>query len=321
MKVRSKIELIIVALLISSSCYAADVAQNAVADGSGTVAGTDYLNGYSGATSQRYTINSIFTMKLAAPGAIGGTTPAAGAFTTITVSPSATPTISAKDSDATAGDENTTIVTNCTDVGNGTEDCDQTFNQQIAGTLTAWLNSDADGAITFGTGRPVTVAGILTIYSANDPDLTAEGQLTWDANGDVLRGHDGTRQIAAARVQEEIHVTVIAPNDMADAVRDAFMVWSNESGMSFVVTGWKGWSSTDDTTLNLEEVDADGVSNNATIDAVELATGTGPYTGGDTTITAATIENGHVLLIDFDDTDAPTYVKMVIYGYYAADVN
>jgi hypothetical protein len=161
----------------------------------------------------------------------------------------------------------------------------------------------------------------LEIPNGNDPDVSVEGQFAWDANGDYLRMYDGTRQVALGRAIEVIHVTVIAPNDLADAQRDAFLFWSNESGMSFVVTGWKGWSGTDDTTLNIEEVDADGVSNNATVDAVELATGSGPYTGSDTTITAATIENGHMLALDFDDTDAPTYVKFTIYGYYSADVN
>jgi hypothetical protein len=145
--------------------------------------------------------------------------------------------------------------------------------------------------------------------------------LSWDANGDVLRGYDGTNQVALGRKIEAIHCTVILPNDLADSERDAFWMWSNESGMSFIVTGWKVWSDTDDTTLNIEEIDADG-ANNATVDAVEVATnGTGVFTGSDTTITAATIENGHLLVLDFDDTDTPGQVKVTIYGYYAADVN
>ena len=102
-----------------------------------------------------------------------------------------------------------------------------------------------------------------------------------------------------------IHVTVVTPNDLADATRDAFVFWRNTSGMSFVVTHWYAESDTDDTTLNIEETDADG-QNNATVDAVEIATdGTGIYTADDGTITAATIEDGHRLLLDFDDTDDP----------------
>jgi len=156
--------------------------------------------------------------------------------------------------------------------------------------------------------------------SGNDPDISTEGHLSWDSNGDVLRGYDGTRQVAVGRAREEIHVTVYKPNDMDDTQRDHFWIWSNESGMSFVVTGWKGWSTSDDTTLTIYEEDADG-ANDATVDAVEIATGSGPYTGSDTTITGATIENGHLLYLDFDDTDTPAMVKLTIYGYYNADVN
>lgn len=169
---------------------------------------------------------------------------------------------------------------------------------------------------------PSTIAvSSVQLPSDDDPDVSVFGGISYDANGDVIRVYDGAAQVAIGRKIEAIHTTVITPQDLADAQRDAFMVWSNESGMSFVVTGWKGWSGADDTTLNIEEVDADGTSNNATVDAVELATGSGPYTGSDTTITGATIENGHVILLDFDDTDSPTYVKMTIYGYYNADVD
>lgn len=160
----------------------------------------------------------------------------------------------------------------------------------------------------------------LEIPNSDDPDVDAAGETSWDTDG-WMRGYDGANQVAIGEKIRTVQVTVIAPNDLADAQRDAFLFWSNETGMSFVVTGWKGWSGTDDTTLNLEVVDSDGVSNNATVDAIELATGSGPYTGSDTTITAATIANGRMLVLDFDDTDTPTYVKLTIYGYLAADVN
>ncbi|HPV30366.1 MAG TPA: hypothetical protein PLT30_12930 [Deltaproteobacteria bacterium] len=160
----------------------------------------------------------------------------------------------------------------------------------------------------------------LEIPNSDDPDVDAAGEISWDTDG-WMRAYDGSAQVAIARKLEEIHVTVVAPNDLADAVRDKFVVWSNESGMSFIVTGWKAWSGTDNTELNIEEYDADG-QNNATVDAVNIQTdGTGIYTASDTSITGATIENGHLIALDFDDTDTPTYVKITIYGYYNADVN
>jgi len=160
----------------------------------------------------------------------------------------------------------------------------------------------------------------LEIPNSDDPDVDAAGEISWDTDG-WMRAYDGSAQVAIARKLEEIHVTVVAPNDLADAVRDKFVAWSNESGMSFIVTGWKAWSGTDNTELNIEEYDADG-QNNATVDAVNIQTdGTGIYTASDTSITGATIENGHLIALDFDDTDTPTYVKITIYGYYNADVN
>jgi hypothetical protein len=160
----------------------------------------------------------------------------------------------------------------------------------------------------------------VEIPNSDDVDVDAAGEISWDTDG-WLRAYDGANQVAIGRKIEAIHCTVIRPNDLADSDRDAFWLWSNESGMSFVVTGWKAWSDTDDTTLNIEVVDSDGSGNNATVDAVEVATGSGPYTGSDTTITAATITNGRMIVLDFDDTDVPDQVKIVIYGYYNADVN
>jgi hypothetical protein len=162
--------------------------------------------------------------------------------------------------------------------------------------------------------------GSIEIPNGTDPNVDAAGEIAFDTDDNVLRGFDGTNQFALGRKIEAIHVTAISPNDWDDTTRDAFLFWSNESGMSFIITGWKGWSDTDDTTLNIETTAADG-SSSATVDAVEIATGSGPYTGADTTITAATIANGSLLWLDFDDTDDPGYVKMTIYGYYNADVD
>lgn len=187
----------------------------------------------------------------------------------------------------------------------------------------------AGGDVSGGTFTMGTVAGAidaggatsLEVPNGNDPDVSVQGQIGYDNNGNIVRGYDGTNQVALGRKIEALHCTVILPNDLADSERDAFWMWSNESGMSFVVTGWKAWSDTDDTTLNIEEIDSDG-QNNATVDAVEIATnGTGLFYASDNTITAATIENGHLLVLDFDDTDVPGQVKIVIYGYYNADVN
>lgn len=180
------------------------------------------------------------------------------------------------------------------------------------------LVNKADGAVWLGVhdfGGAIT----FEIPNSDDPDLGAVGQIALDTDG-WLRVYNGSVQYGKPLL-ETIHVTVIAPNDLADAVRDAFVVWKNTSGMNFVITHWYGEAGTDDTTLNIETTDATG-GTNATVDAVEIATdGTAIFTADDGTITAATIADGSRLLLDFDDTDTPTYVKMSIVGYYNGDVN
>jgi hypothetical protein len=186
----------------------------------------------------------------------------------------------------------------------------------------------------FGTLPDVVALSALDLGSATleipngtDPDVTVAGQISQDTDGanvtgDVSgRAFDGTNQFMSWRKMKTIHVTVVKPQDLAGAVRDAFLFWSNETGMTFTVTSIKCWAGTDNTTLNVEETDADG-ANNATVDALECATnGTAVYTDTQTTITGATIEAGHLLWLDFDDTDDPSFVKLSIEGWFDANVD
>jgi hypothetical protein len=230
----------------------------------------------------------------------------------ITTAATAAPTNLFNDSDAPGADKEIgKIVGGYVDGADGSENGTLDINVHQAGTTTSYVQLD-------GKNVQVEINKPLVLLSSDDPDTSAANQMTFDTDG-WLRVYS-TSQKALARIQEEIHVTVYKPNDMDDAQRDHFWIWSNESGMSFIVTGWKGWSTSDDTTLTIYEEDADG-ANDATVDAVEIATGSGPYTGSDTTITGATIENGHLVYLDFDNTDAPALVKITIYGYYNADVN
>ncbi len=92
--------------------------------------------------------------------------------------PNTAPKTTYKDSDATAGDINAQMLINCTDAGDGTEDCDFTMSQQIAGNLTAFLTADADASITI-RGTLLVDAGIdavgnvdFDIGSADVDDIT-----------------------------------------------------------------------------------------------------------------------------------------------------
>lgn len=189
-------------------------------------------------------------------------------------------------------------------------------------------DSDVTLALDFTAAWDFGGAASLEIPNADDPDVDAIGEITQDANGageanDVsFRAFDSEgNQFMVARKLKTIQCTIIKPNDLADATRDACPIWSNETGMTFTVWKIEAWSDTDDTVLNVEEEDADG-ANNASVDELTIATdGTGVYYTTETTITGATIEANHILLLDFDDTDDPGWVKISICGWFNADVD
>lgn len=56
---------------------------------------------------------------------------------------SSNPCIKFNDSDAASSDTNAQVCVNCTDTGDGTEDCDITISQEIAGTMTDVYRFDA----------------------------------------------------------------------------------------------------------------------------------------------------------------------------------
>jgi hypothetical protein len=155
-----------------------------------------------------------------------------------------------------------------------------------------------------------------------NPTVDATGEIAVDTDGAneagdlTIRVFDGTNTVAIARKLECIDVTVVKPQDMADAVRDLFPVWSNNTGMTFTITEIKAWSSTDDTTLNVEVVTDTNFGSPALVDAIEIATnGTSVFTDVETTISDATIAHDEMITLDFDDTDDPAYVKLSICGW------
>ena len=91
--------------------------------------------------------------------------------------------------------------------------------------------------------------------------------------------------------------------------------------MTFWITKIEAWADTDDTAFNVEVVDADGTGNNATLDAINCTTGSGPYTDTETTMTKADVTANRMIMLDFDDTDDPGWVKISIVGWLDADVD
>jgi hypothetical protein len=168
----------------------------------------------------------------------------------------------------------------------------------------------------------------LRVPGGTDPDISTERLISWDTDGanesnDVtLRGYDGTNQFLLARKTECYPGTVIAPNDLADAQRDLFSFWPNNTGMTFNITEIRAWSDTDDTALTVEVVTATNWSSPTTVDALTISTdGTGIYYTTETTITDSTIAHDEIITLDFDDTDTPGFVQVEICGWFDANVD
>jgi hypothetical protein len=184
-----------------------------------------------------------------------------------------------------------------------------------------------------GVGAGATVwdfggTASLEIPNGTDPDVAVAGQISNDTDGanetgDVsIRGYDGSNQFLIARKLKCLcQATIIKPNGLADAQRDKCRIGINNSGMTFTILQIEAEADVDDTAFTLLEFDNDGASNQATVDAVNCTTGSGPYTANETAITGATIESGHKIYIDFDDTDDPGIVSVSVWGWYNADVD
>lgn len=89
---------------------------------------------------------NVFTLSNAGAADFAGIVSA----TSFAADPAATPSTQYTDSDTTDQDVSASIAVNCSDTGSGTEDCDMTFNQQIAGVLTTIGTLDADGSFSIG---------------------------------------------------------------------------------------------------------------------------------------------------------------------------
>lgn len=87
---------------------------------------------------------------------------------------SASPTLSFKDSSASAGDVNFDIVAAATDTGDGSEDIDVAFRAQVAGTMVTFLDFDADGLLSLGYGgQTVYIAKLASISPVTAVTTTA----------------------------------------------------------------------------------------------------------------------------------------------------
>lgn len=206
------------------------------------------------------------------------------------------------DEDTTDNDNGVVLRTNCTDTGSGTEDCDFSIRQQIAGTETAVITSNADGGITLG----------LPVYAANGSITTPglgflEGSAIgfWRAGNTISMGVNGVQVYVASTGELQL-------NQVA-RLQDA--------AQSSTVPGLVGASADDNTGVSLP-----GSDNLHLISGgVELARGSGGTTfdfkvqptynglpiggssGGGLQLFSDAEADTHSNLVAYDDTnEAPT---------------
>jgi hypothetical protein len=177
-----------------------------------------------------------------------------------------------------------------------------------------------------GNADTATLADVATaIPSGTDPDVTVEGQISNDTDaggetGDVsIRAYDGANQFLVSRKLKTLNFTLVSPSDIA--AKDFIPVWHNNTGMTFTVVEWKGWSNIDDVLLDIETATGTNYTDRTLVDAVTIDTnGTGVFYGSDATITAGTIAADSTLAIGFGATD-PEYVQLAITGWFNSDVD
>ena len=176
-----------------------------------------------------------------------------------------------------------------------------------------------------GTGDYDFGGATLEIPNGADPDLTIEGQISWDTDDDWLRAIDANagNQVIVGQKAKVIAFTVCNPDLLTDA--DFVPIWTNQTGATFNITAIYSFSDVDDAdyTLKYTTNATYDFTNLTTIEAITISTnGTGVYYNekavGD--IDDTTVETGKTIGFDAsaDDVD---YIHGVIVGYLDANVN
>jgi hypothetical protein len=172
------------------------------------------------------------------------------------------------------------------------------------------------GAYDFGS------VASLEIPNGNDPDVDAAGEISADDDDYTLRGFDGTNQFAyGMKVQNVCQKTIQKPLYLEDGTYTP--IWTNQSGMTFVITEIWAKSDTDNTDFTLTQDGWTDYDSPASIQAVSITNNGGSgnmyyvsYTG-----LSVSVADGNDVLFNNDATDDPGWVFVSVWGYYDADVN
>lgn len=186
-------------------------------------------------------------------------------FTGLDLGASTNPKLEFRDSDATAGDANAEISVDCTDTGNGTEDCDLSIKTQVAGAMTLKILVDADGSVDFQS-NPIVTTGTISGKMATVVENTAT---TWNVT--TAQARAGTFFINT------------------NAGTKTFVLPAAEAGQAVCVKNGQG-------VAQILRVDTDGT------DYIVKLTGARTSAAGDYYGATASATN-QICLVCFDDTD------------------
>jgi hypothetical protein len=149
----------------------------------------------------------------------------AGYFAGLNTLPSTTPGWSFYDLDATAGDVNGKIYLDCSDVGDGTEDCDIYFQVQIAGAAAATvLKIDADGNIEFSLPVDLGANNLVTTGTISGGVVTTQiSSLPHTVTAAQIKGH-------------WLRVTAAGDVDLPSSAAVGDIICVEQGGVSYVVS-------------------------------------------------------------------------------------
>lgn len=147
--------------------------------------------------------------------------------------------------------------------------------------------------------------------------VNEEDAVTFDNNIVMAKDLSVADNLTAFSIQwtQDIRtITVLSPSDVNGNGMEP-IVYTNETGQTMYVVQIKGWAKGyDDTVVTIKETDADGTSNETTVEAITCTTGSDPYTVTveRADIDARTIEDGHCIHLEHDGTDDPTSVTVML---------
>jgi hypothetical protein len=218
----------------------------------------------------------------------------------------ATPQLSLKDSSCAVADVNALIKADATDTGDGTEDIDVTFQQQVAGTITTFLVSDADGALTLGqTSQPIVLNGPVGNVTLEDaaPTLVFKDSSCDDAddNFDIVVAATDT-----GSGTEDIDVVLSA---QVAGTKVAFLTFDADGALTLGNTGQSlvlnGPAGVGDLTISdaspvLAMKDSDCTDSDVNFDITVAATDTGTGAEDIDVAFAAQVAGTKVTFLNFD---------------------